>query len=92
MTEIERAFIRKEFESRTVFQTTQTRDAFMNAYINARRKKNASFVDLYKKKQEKADKEYNNNAIRIIEEMEEKQGKSWIDKIYNASGMKRPKR
>lgn len=88
MTELEKAFIRKEYESKTVFQNTQLRDAFYNAYVNANRKKNAKFQELYKKKQEKADIEYNENAIKTIEEMEERDGKSWVEKIYKAAGLK----
>lgn len=90
MTELERAFIRKEYESQVVFTNRQIRDAFYNAYVNANRKKNAKFQELYKKKQEKADKEYNINAIKVINEIEKKEGKSWVDKIYRAAGMKIP--
>lgn len=88
-TEVEKAFIRKEYESKMISENTQSRNAFYNAYVNANRKKNSKFQELYKKKQEKADKEYNTNAIKVILNMEEKQGKSWVDKIYAANGMKR---
>ena len=90
MTELEKAFIRKEYESKTVMDNTQLRDAFFNAYINANRKKNSKIIDLYKRKQEKADVEYNQDAIRVINKIEERDGKSWIDKIYKASGLKKP--
>lgn len=90
MTELEKAFIRKEYESKVIFENTQRRDAFFNAYINANRKKNSKFRPLYKKKQEKADVEYNQNAIKTIEEIEKRDGKSWVDKIYRANGMKKP--
>ena len=90
MTELEKAFIRKEYESKTVMDNTQLRDAFFNAYINANRKKNSKIIDLYKRKQEKADIEYNQDAIKVINKIEERDGKSWIDKIYKASGLKKP--
>lgn len=88
-TELEKGFIRKEFENKTVFENNQLRDAVFNAYINANRKKGRKFQPLYKKKQEKADIEYNQNAIETINEIEKRDGKSWIDKIYQANGMKR---
>lgn len=88
MTELEKAFIRKEFESKTVFENTQLRDAVFNAYVNANRKKNSKFQPLYKKKQEKADVEFNKNAAKTIEEIEKRDGKSWVQKIYKAAGLK----
>jgi len=90
-TELEKAFIRKEYEMQTVSENTHRRNAFLNAYTNARRKKNKPFVELYKKKQQKADKEYNQNAIAVINEMEKRDGKSWVDKLYRTNGMKKPK-
>ena len=74
---------------KTVSENTHRRNAFLNAYTNANRKKNSRFIELYKKAQEKADKEYNQNAIATITEMEERDGKSWVDKLYRANGMKR---
>lgn len=90
MTELERAFIRKEYEDHVVFTNNQFRDAFYNAYVNANRKKNSKFQELYKKRQEKADIEFNQNAIETIEKMEERDGKSWVEKVYRASGMRKP--
>src|SRR5699024_9588089 len=75
MTEIERAFIRKEYETITVFEMTQFRNAFFNAYINANRKKNKKFQELYRKKQSKADVEYNMNAVETIMKIEKRDGK-----------------
>lgn len=90
MTELERAFIRKEYENHIVFTNRQLRDAFYNAYVNANRKKNTKFQELYKKKQAKVDKEYNINAVKVIETIEERDGKSWVDRIYRAAGMRKP--
>lgn len=92
MTELEKGFIRKEFESHTVFKNTQLRDAVFNATINANRKKGKQFQPLYKKKQAKADVEYNTNAIETIKKVEERDGKSWVDKIYRAIGRRTPKK
>lgn len=71
---------------------THLRNAVLNAVSNALRKKNKKFIDLYKKKQAKADKEYNHNAIQVIHEIEEKEGKSWVDRIYRESGLRKPQR
>lgn len=89
LTELEKAFIRKEFENKVVSENTHIRNAVFNAYSNANRKKSKKFVDLFKKAQQKADKDYNTNAISVVVEMEQNQGKSWVDKLYRANGMKR---
>ncbi len=82
--------IRKEYELKTVNDMTHMRNAVLNAISNAMRGKNKKFVDLFKKKQAKADIEYNKNAIKVILEVEEKEGKSWIDKIYKHAGQRKP--
>lgn len=89
LTELEKAFIRKEYEMKVVSENTHRRNAFLNAYNNANRKKNKNFEELYKKKQEKADIEYNQNAMQTVEEIEKRDGKAWVDKLYRAIGMKR---
>lgn len=89
LTELEKAFIRKEYEKKVVADNTHIRNAFYNAYTNANRKKNQRFQELFKKKQEKADVEYNKNAIEVIEEMEKRDGKGWVEKLYRAAGLKR---
>lgn len=88
LTETEKMFIRKEYESKLVNEMTHMRNAVLNAVNNAMRKKGKSFIELFKKKNEKADKEYNEHAIKIIIDMEKKQGKSWVNKIYEANGIK----
>lgn len=89
MSELERMFIRKEYERKLIFENTQRRDAYLNAYINANRKKNSKFIDLYKKPNAKVDVEYNLKAETTIMEIEKRDGKSWVDKIYQAAGLKR---
>lgn len=89
LTETERMFIRKAYEQKFMSDTTWMRNAVLNAEANVNRKKSKKFIDLFPKKQ-KADKEYNENAIQNILEMEEEQGKSWVDKVYKANGMQKP--
>lgn len=90
LTEVEKMFIRKRYEQKLINDTTWMRNAMLNAINNALRKKNKKFIDLFPKKQVKADKEYNEKAIKNILEIEERKGKSWVDKILRANGIKRP--
>lgn len=71
---------------------THLRNAVLNAISNANRKKNKRFIDLFKKKQAKADVEYNKNAMEIVLELEEKEGKSWVDKVYQRAGQRKPQK
>lgn len=89
LTEKEKLFIRKAHEQKFVSDTTWMRNAVLNAEANINRGKNKKFIDLFPKKQ-KADIEYNENAIQTINEMEREQGKSWVEKIYKANGMQKP--
>lgn len=91
LTETEKTFIRKEFERKTITDTTYLRDAVFNAVINAMRKKGAKFQELFKKKQAKADVEFNEQAVDIVIEVEARDGKSWVDEIYHANGLRTPK-
>ena len=90
MTETEKMFIRKAHEQKFMRDTTWTRNAVLNAEANVNRGKNKKFIDLFPKQQARADKDYNENAIAVIEEMEREQGKSWVDKVFQANGMKKP--
>lgn len=85
-------FIYKAYETKLINDTTYARDAHVNAILNANRKKNKKPIELHKKKQVKADKEYNEDAMSTILDVEEKEGKSWVDKIYALNGRKRPRK
>ena len=89
LTPTEKAFIYKAWEDKTVSDTTLIRDSVLNAVTNALRKKNSRFKKLWKKVQQKADTEKAKDNIKIALEIEEKEGKGWIDKIYKAVGLKR---
>lgn len=91
LTEKEKLFIRKEHEHKFIHNTTWMRNAVLNAEANLNRKKNKRFIELFPQKL-KADKKYNENAIQNILEMEKEKGKSWVDKIYKANGMKTPQK
>ena len=91
LSETEKLFISKAYEDHTVNFFTHLRNAVMNGVSNAMRKKSKKFIELFKKKQQKVDKEYNQNATAIVEELEARDGKGWVDVIYAANGLKRPK-
>lgn len=84
--------IHKEYENKLILDSTFARNAHLNAIQNSKRKKSAKFIELHKKKQAKADKEYNEDAMSTILDVEEKEGKSWVDKIYALNGRKRPRK
>lgn len=91
LTEKEKMFIRKEHENKFIHDTTWLRNAVLNAEANINRKKGKKFIELFLKKTRKADKDYNDNAITNILEMEEQKGKGWVDRVYQANGMKKPR-
>jgi len=92
LTPKEKAFIMKAWETKLVSETTHFRNATLNAVNNALRKKNKKFIELWKKKQKKLDKNFAEFSIDSVIKTEEKEGKSWVDKIYRANGMTTPKR
>ena len=89
LTEKEKMFIRKEHENKLISDTTWTRNAVLNAEANLNRKKHKRFIELFPKKPTKVDKEYNENAVKIIEEMDRNNGQGWIERILKATGMKK---
>ncbi|WP_416149431.1 phenylalanine racemase [Salipaludibacillus sp. HK11] len=92
LTETEKMFIRKEHENKFVEDTTWIRNAVLNGTVNANRKKNKKFVELFPKKQSRADIEYNENAMKTVLKMEKEKGKGWVDKIYQKLKMTSPKK
>ncbi|MBC1823631.1 phenylalanine racemase [Listeria seeligeri] len=91
LTEVEKNFIMKEWENKVIFESTMLRNAVLNAEQNLNRKRNSRFIDLHKKRQKKADVNYTVNALQTISENEAQEGKGWIDRIYQANGLSRPK-
>lgn len=89
LTPTEKAFIYKAWEDKTVSESTVLRDAVLNAVSNALRKKNARFRKLWRKAQEPIDKEMARENLNTVQEIEEKEGKSWVDRILRANGIRR---
>src|SRR5699024_11672002 len=92
LTPKEKLFIMKAWETKLVSDTTHFRNTILNAVNNALRKKNKKFIELWKKKQKKLNKDYAEFSLNSVIKTEEKEGKSWVDKIYHANGMTTPKR
>ncbi len=90
LTKREKYFIRKAHENKIVQENTLMRNAVLNAVGNAMRKKNQKFIDLWKKGRKELDKDLASNNLKIITEVEETEGKSWVDKIYHANNLRRP--
>ena len=90
LTELEKQFIRKAYESKEIHFFSFLRNAMYNALINSKRKKNKKFIDLFKKAQKRVDVDFNRNATEAIMRTEEKEGKSWVDKIYSKLKKDRP--
>ncbi len=91
LTPREALFIRKAWEDKLVSDNTLMRNAVLNAVSNALRKKNARFRELWKKVQAPVDMESAKENMRIVSEIEEKEGKNWVDKILQANGIRREK-
>lgn len=85
-------FIRKAWEDKLVTDSYMTYNAVFTATYNVNRKKNKKALKLWKKsKVQKADIETVHDNLKIVNEVEDKEGKGWIDRILEANGMKRKK-
>lgn len=83
LTQREKAFIRKAYENKVVFETTMIDNAVNNAVANALRKKGRSAAPLWKKKPKRAD----NEKLRAeLKKGSKEIDKSWVEKIYAANG------
>ena len=91
LTPREATFIRKAWEEKLVSDNTLMRNAVLNAVSNALRKKNSRFRELWKKFGRPVDKEKVEDNLKIIQDIEAKEGKDWIDRIMKANGLKRRK-
>lgn len=92
LTSREKAFILKAYEEKIVTDSTLLRNAVLNAVSNALRKKGRKFKDLWKKRPKHLDSEKANENLNIVLEVEKKEGKSWIDRVLKANGLKQPER
>ena len=89
LTQKEKAFIYKAWENKLVADTTHAANAVGNAVSNALRKKGKKAIPLWRKKQRKHDVGKMRDTYKDVLAAENKKGKSWVDVIHKANGMKR---
>ena len=89
LTPKEKAFIYKAWEEKIVSDSYHVYNAVFTATYNVNRGKNKKALKLWRKaKVRKADMEIIQDNLKIIREVEQKEGTAWIEKIYRANGMK----
>lgn len=89
LTPKEKAFIYKAWEEKIVSDSYHVYNAVFTATYNVNRGKNKKALKLWRKaKVRKADMEIIQDNLKIIKEVEQKEGTAWIEKIYRANGMK----
>ena len=87
LTYRERAFIYKAWEDKLVSDTSYIANAVNNAINNAFRKKGKKVQPLWKKKTKRLDKETAKENLRLVEVIEERDGRDWVAEIYKANGL-----
>ena len=89
LTPKEKAFIYKAWEEKIVSDSYHVYNAVFTVTYNVNRGKNKKALKLWRKaKVRKADMEIIQDNLKIIREVEQKEGTAWIEKIYRANGMK----
>lgn len=63
--------------------------AGFTAYYNCNRPKRKKALKLFDKRSQRANMEAVENNIAIAMEVEDKEGKSWVDKVLTANGIKK---
>lgn len=63
--------------------------AGFTAYYNCNRSKRKKALKLFDKRSQKANMEAVENSIAVAMEVEAKEGKSWVDKVFYANGIKK---
>lgn len=91
LTRKEKMFIYKAWENKLVADSTHLYNAVFTAVYNGTRQKRKRALKLWRKnKVKKANAETVSENLEIVREVEANEGKSWIDKIYQANGLKKP--
>lgn len=93
LTPREKAFIYKAWENKIVADTYNTYNAAFTATYNVNRPKRKKALKLWRKaRTQKADMEAVNENLKIVREVELKEGRGWVDLIYEKNGLKPPGR
>ena len=93
LTPREKIFILKAWENKLVSDTTFIYNAVFTASYNVNRGKRKRALKLWRKaKVQRADMDVISENLAIIREVESREGKSWVDLIYERNGLKKPER
>lgn len=88
LTPKEKVFILKAWENKVISDSLFMRNAVLNAITNAYRKKGKKFIPLFKKKSRKINIDIAKDNLRLINKLEAKNDKRWVDLIYKSNGLK----
>lgn len=76
-----------------ITQTTMLYNAIYTAVYNAMRPKNKRALPLWRKRRmKKANTEIVTENLRVVQEVESREGKEWVRRIYQANGLTPPER
>lgn len=90
LTPREKTFIYKAWENKVISDTSSMYNAVFTAMYNVNRPKRKKQLKLFKKRStRKANVDTVRDNLSIVKEIDKKEGVSWIDKIYQANGVKR---
>ncbi len=93
LTPREKIFLLKAWENKLVSDTTFIYNAVFTASYNVNRGKRKRALKLWRKARvQKADMDVISENLGIIREVEAREGKGWVDLIYERNGLKKPER
>lgn len=93
LTPREKIFLLKAWENKMVSDTTFIYNAVFTASYNVNRGKRKRALKLWRKARvQKADMDVISENLGIIREVEAREGKGWVDLIYERNGLKKPER
>ncbi len=93
LTPREKIFLLKAWENKLVSDTTFIYNAVFTASYNVNRGKRKRALKLWRKARvQKADVDVISENLGIIREVEAREGKGWVDLIYERNGLKKPER
>ena len=88
LTPREIAFVRKEWENKMISDSYINYNAIFKATYNVQRKKGKKALKLWQKVQvRKADMGVIENNLKIVKEVEQNEGKSWVERLYRENNM-----
>ena len=91
LTPREKIFLLKAWENKLVSDTTFIYNAVFTASYNVNRGKRKRALKLWRKARvQKADMDVISENLGIIREVEAREGKGWVDLIYERNGLKKP--